>query len=71
MVRSRPTGHCGGMRRVIKKRIRHQDRGLNVAADVNAVISVDEGSGETQKTVSKSHSRIVQADPDEKEKEDR
>ena len=49
------------MRRVIRKQIRHEDEGLNVAADVNAVIADNRGTaGETTTTHSHTTRRVVQ-----------
>ena len=60
------------MRRIINKRIRRQGKGLNLAADINAVISTGEKPGEASKTESKSHVRVVQSSrAGNQEKEDR
>ncbi|MGH2683131.1 MAG: hypothetical protein ACRDIX_07850 [Actinomycetota bacterium] len=49
------------VKKVIKRRIRHQKDGVNLAADIDAVVSVNTGeSGKTSVTRSRSRSRIVQ-----------
>jgi hypothetical protein len=49
------------MRRVIRKQVRHREEGLNVAADVSAVVAVNRGgAGETTTTHSHATQRVVQ-----------
>jgi hypothetical protein len=49
------------MRKVIRKRIRHNDGGLNVAADIDAVIAVNTGAdAATSHTVVRSSHTVVQ-----------
>ncbi len=49
------------IRKVIRRRIRHQKGGINVAGDVNATIAADVNeSGSRTKTSSRSRQRIVQ-----------
>jgi hypothetical protein len=49
------------VRKVFKRRIRRQEDGVNLAADIDAVVSVNTGeSGKTSVTRSQSRSRIVQ-----------
>jgi hypothetical protein len=49
------------VRKVIRRRIRRQEGGVNVAADVDAVVSVNTGeSGQTSSTRVRSRRRIVQ-----------
>jgi hypothetical protein len=49
------------VRKVFKRRIRREKDGVNVAADIDAVLSVNAGkSGQTSVTRSRSRSRIVQ-----------
>ena len=59
-----PVGAAGNsvdMRRVIKKNIRRQEPGVNVAADVDAVIAVNSGKpGQTTTASSKRTQHVVQ-----------
>jgi hypothetical protein len=49
------------MRKVIKRRIRRQVGGVNVAADVDAVVSINTGQeGQVTRTKARSRRRIVQ-----------
>jgi hypothetical protein len=49
------------VRKVIRRRIRRQEGGVNLAADVDAVLSVNTGeSGQTSSTRVRSRRRIVQ-----------
>ena len=49
------------VRKVIRRRIRHEEGGVNVAADVDAVVSINTGeSGQTSSTRVRSRRRIVQ-----------
>ncbi|MDQ6915668.1 MAG: hypothetical protein M3155_07650 [Actinomycetota bacterium] len=49
------------MRRVIRKRIRRKGQGIDLVADVNAAISINEGgAGERTETHTSSHQRVVQ-----------
>jgi hypothetical protein len=49
------------VRKVIRRRIRRQEGGVNVAADVDAVVSINTGeSGQTSSTRVRSRRRIVQ-----------
>jgi hypothetical protein len=49
------------MRKVFKRRIRRQEGGVNIAADIDAVVSVNRGeSGQTSSIRSRSRRRIVQ-----------
>jgi hypothetical protein len=49
------------VKKVFKRRIRHEKDGVNLAADIDAVVSVNTGeSGKTSVTRSRSRSRIVQ-----------
>jgi hypothetical protein len=48
------------MRKRIRRRIRHQGEGVNIAADVDGVISVNRGSSQSQSVSVKSHSTVVQ-----------
>jgi hypothetical protein len=56
--------------RVIRKRIRKKGDGIDIAADVNAVIAVNDGGGRSRTSVS-SRQTVVQRseDPDVKGKE--
>jgi hypothetical protein len=52
------------MRRVIRKQIRRQEPGINIAADVDAVVAVNSGTpGQTTTTRSKSTRQVVQGPP--------
>jgi hypothetical protein len=56
-----PKGGLPVVKKVFKRRIRRQQDGVNVAADIDAVVSVNTGeSGRTSITRSRSRSRIVQ-----------
>jgi hypothetical protein len=58
---SRSPGSHHDMRKVIRKRIRHSDGGLNVAADIDAVIAVNTGAdAATSHTVVRSSHTVVQ-----------
>jgi hypothetical protein len=63
------------VRKVFNKRLRHQKDGVNVAAEINAVVATTSGKGETNAVKSKSHARIVQnsgdARPAPEDKEER
>lgn len=48
------------MRKVIKKRLRHEAEGLNVAADIDAVIAVDHGEGGKSGAAAVSRQKVVQ-----------
>jgi hypothetical protein len=49
------------MRKRIRRRIRHQGEGVNVAADIDGVIAVNSGSSSQRQSVSvKSASTVVQ-----------
>ena len=49
------------VRKIIRRRIRSQEGGVNVAADVDAVVSVNTGEpGQTTSTRVRSRRRIVQ-----------
>jgi len=49
------------MRRVIRKHIRRDGPGVNIAADVDAVVAVNSGTpGQTTTTRSKSTQHVVQ-----------
>jgi uncharacterized protein YjlB len=49
------------MRKVIRRRIRHDDGGVNVAADIDAVIAVNAGEDAgTSHTVLRSSHTVVQ-----------
>jgi hypothetical protein len=50
------------LRKLISKRIQHDGNGVNVAGDVNAVVSanVNEGPSATSKVSRSTHTRIVQ-----------
>jgi hypothetical protein len=49
------------IRKIIQKRIRHQDEGVNAVGDVNAVISANVERGSSHSHVStRSRQRIVQ-----------
>jgi hypothetical protein len=49
------------VRKVIKRRIRHEKDGVNVAADIDAVIAVNTGQpGQTSRNRVRSRRRIVQ-----------
>jgi CMP-2-keto-3-deoxyoctulosonic acid synthetase len=66
-VEYRPIGGLPVVRKVFKRRIRREQDGLNVAADIDAVVSVNTGeSGQTSVTRSRSRSRIVQRSGSEK-----
>jgi hypothetical protein len=61
------------MRKQIRKRIRREGDGVNVAADVDAAISITTGKGERNVVRSSSQSTVVQRpagkDPDPKEEQ--
>jgi hypothetical protein len=67
------------MRKSIRKRIRRQENGVNLAADVDASIAVNTGAGQRQSVRTTSRRRVVQRSPranapsarDSKAKEDR
>jgi hypothetical protein len=48
------------MRRVIRKRVRRRENGVNVAADIDAVVAINTGSGKRQGVSVKSEHRVVQ-----------
>jgi hypothetical protein len=49
------------VRKVIRRRIRRQEGGVNVAADVDAVVSINTGeAGQTSSTRVRSRRRIIQ-----------
>ena len=48
------------MRKVIRKRVRRREDGVDVAADIDAVIAVNQGRGQTSETHVSSHHRVVQ-----------
>lgn len=49
------------MRRVIRKRIRRDEDGLNLAADVDAVIAINtDGDAKVSRTVVRSSPNVVQ-----------
>ena len=53
-------GDEGGVRKIIRKRIRRQDKGLNLAADVDAVVAVNTGSSPSQVVRHSSRHSVVQ-----------
>ena len=53
----------GGFRRTIRREIRKQIDGIDLAADVNAVVAVNTG-GSGQTTVSRSDHRTAISQPD-------
>jgi hypothetical protein len=56
--------------RVIRKRIRKKDDGIDLAADVNAVIAVNSGDGGSRTSVSSRQTVVQRSDgPDAKGKE--
>ena len=48
------------MRKRIRRRVRRQGEGVNVAADVDAVIAVSRGSSQRQSVSVKSRQTVVQ-----------
>jgi hypothetical protein len=48
------------MRRVIRKRVRHQQDGVSLAADIDAVISINTGTGATTTTHAHSSHSVQQ-----------
>jgi hypothetical protein len=54
------------MRKVFNRRIRRRSAGVDVAADVNAVVAVNTGEGGQEGVSSKSRTRIVQRSGDAK-----
>ncbi len=48
------------MRKVFNRRVRREKDGLNLAADINAVVSVNEGERGKNAVSSKTHTRVVQ-----------
>lgn len=50
------------IRKVFRRRIRHSEKGLNVAGDINAVVSanVDEPGSRSTRSSVRSRQRIVQ-----------
>lgn len=48
------------MRKVIRKRIRRSEDGVNLAADIDAVVSVNSGPGQVSQTVVRSRHSVVQ-----------
>jgi len=48
------------MRKVIKKRLRHEAEGLKVVADVDAVIAVNRGEGGESGAAAASRQKVVQ-----------
>jgi hypothetical protein len=59
------------MRRVIRKTIRHSEGGLNVAADIDAVIAINTGEDATSsETVVRSSHRVVQGGAGERDQPD-
>lgn len=61
------------MRKVIRKRIRRQEGGVNVAADVDATVAITTGKGQRNSVRSSSRSTVVQRpagkNPDPKEEQ--
>ena len=51
------------MSRVFRKRFRKQSEGVNVAADVDAAVSVNTGASQSQSVRVKSRRRVVQRSP--------
>jgi hypothetical protein len=58
------------MRRVIRKHIRHREDGINVAADVDAVISINTGGGVTHTQARSTHS-VVQGNAGKRDHPDK
>ena len=62
------------MFRVIRKRVRRQKGGVNLAADVDAAVAVNRGASERQRVSVRSRHTIVQrsrrADPESQAKEE-
>ena len=57
----RSPGSNPGMRKVISRRIRHNEGGVNIAADIDAVIAVNTGADAgTSHTVVRSSHTVVQ-----------
>ncbi len=48
------------MRKVIRKRVRRREDGIDIAADVDAVIAINHGRGQVSETHVSSHHRVVQ-----------
>jgi len=48
------------MRRIVQRRIRHEGDGVSVAADVNAVVSTNTGTGARTTTGGRQRVQIVQ-----------
>lgn len=54
-------GEERGVRKVVQRRIRHEGEGVNVAADVNAVVVTNTGTGGAKTSTSKRQRvRVVQ-----------
>jgi hypothetical protein len=53
------------MRKVVRKRVRRQEKGVNVAADVDAVIAINTGEGEHQHVSAKSRRTVRQPEPED------
>jgi hypothetical protein len=51
------------MREVFRKRIRRQGKGVNVAADVDAVVAINTGPGQRQHVSVQSEHSVRQPDP--------
>jgi hypothetical protein len=58
-------GDVTHMRKVVRKRVRRQEEGVNVAADVDAVIAINTGEGERQHVSAKSRRTVRQPEPRE------
>jgi hypothetical protein len=48
------------MRKVFNRRVRREEDGLNLAADINAVVAVTEGERGKNAVSSKTRTRVVQ-----------
>jgi hypothetical protein len=57
------------IRKIIRKRIRHNKGGVQVAGDINAVIAANVDEGDSRSHVS-NHQRIVQRSGNAKKAED-
>jgi hypothetical protein len=57
------------IRKIIRKRIRHNKDGIQVAGDINATIAANVNEGDSRTRVS-SHQRIVQRSGNAKKAED-
>jgi hypothetical protein len=57
------------IRKIIRKRIRHNKDGVQIAGDINAVVAANVEEGDSRSHVS-SHQRIVQRSGNAKKAED-